>query len=647
MAVPALPTCASAATLYVDGSVGASGDCLSTASACKTIADAIPKERATPEADTIQVGPGTYVENVRLDMGVDGGLTIAGAGSGTDPSTNTLVENTSGTGSVLYAASPNTLLKVRGLRVVAGGTSSANGIQGAGTALSIGTAAAPVVVDMANPSSSAFAISTGQPAGSTSSLDHVTVGGTWSGNGLTGGWNTTISDSRIVTSPSAAAVPALLGGPGTTVFRRSVIQNGNAGTHAPAVSSTVLDVVIDSSEILGGGGVFLSASGGATQSLTVIGSTIDSGVLGNRDGPDFPDVTIQSNSSGTTTTASVQGSILIEPPRAVGDAGASETVTCSNTEVPGTSQAAASGVGQIDCATGANGNTFTERLEDLFANPAPDYTLKPGSSAIDSVPEPAGVTSSTTDLIGAPRVLNGADTCAAPLRDKGALELAGHAGVVPDATIGAPAAAIAGSPVSFSGSAPNQAAGVPLTFGWAFSDGATASGATVSHAFAATGPAGATLTVTAPGGCVGTAATTLAISVVVDTITGLKIAPATFAAARSGPSVRAAAAGAVVTYSGNQAATTAFTVQHVRKGRKRAGKCGKPTRRNRHGKRCSYYTGAGSFKHVDAAGAIRFRFTGRVKGRALRPGAYRLKAVPHNAAGAGRAAYAKFRVKKR
>jgi len=79
--------------------------------------------------------------------------------------------------------------------------------------------------------------------------------------------------------------------------------------------------------------------------------------------------------------------------------------------------------------------------------------------------------------------------------------------------------------------------------------------------------------------------------------------------------------------------------------RKRGTKCGKPSKKNRRGKRCTYYTRAGSFKHVDAAGAVRFRFTGRVSGHALKVGRYRLKAVPRNAAGRGRAAYVKFRIK--
>jgi hypothetical protein len=51
-----------------------------------------------------------------------------------------------------------------------------------------------------------------------------------------------------------------------------------------------------------------------------------------------------------------------------------------------------------------------------------------------------------------------------------------------------------------------------------------------------------------------------------------------------------------------------------------------------------------SFAHHDAAGANRFRFTGRVDGRTLAPGHYRLQAIPHNRGGTGRPAYRNFEV---
>ena len=53
----------------------------------------------------------------------------------------------------------------------------------------------------------------------------------------------------------------------------------------------------------------------------------------------------------------------------------------------------------------------------------------------------------------------------------------------------------------------------------------------------------------------------------------------------------------------------------------------------------------GSFTHVDAAGANRPHFSGRLRGRKLKPGSYRLQAVARNAAGQSSATMvASFRV---
>jgi hypothetical protein len=90
-----------------------------------------------------------------------------------------------------------------------------------------------------------------------------------------------------------------------------------------------------------------------------------------------------------------------------------------------------------------------------------------------------------------------------------------------------------------------------------------------------------------------------------------------------------------VTYTDTQAATTTFTVERMLgAGVLSHDRCvapphGKPA----HGRRCARVSTIGSFSHTDAAGANRFRFTGRVHGRALSPGSYELVSVPMNAAG--------------
>jgi hypothetical protein len=140
----------------------------------------------------------------------------------------------------------------------------------------------------------------------------------------------------------------------------------------------------------------------------------------------------------------------------------------------------------------------------------------------------------------------------------------------------------------------------------------------------------------------------LTISPAIDVITGLTIAPSAFFARPRGPSVLVAAKrtyGAIVHYTGSQAATTTFTVQQPAAGRRQGKRCSKPSRKNRHRQACTRYVRVGGFKHIDKSGLTRFRFTGRLKGRALKPGRYRLQAIPRNLAGVGSAVYRNFRIR--
>jgi len=115
-------------------------------------------------------------------------------------------------------------------------------------------------------------------------------------------------------------------------------------------------------------------------------------------------------------------------------------------------------------------------------------------------------------------------------------------------------------------------------------------------------------------------------------ISNLKLTPATFRAAK----------GTVVTYNDSVAATTTLTVQRPTIGRRKGGKCVKARTRPPRAKRCTRYVKVRSLKHVDVAGGNRLR----LKGRGLKPGAYRLRAVARNAAGAGKPATRRFRVKR-
>jgi hypothetical protein len=123
----------------------------------------------------------------------------------------------------------------------------------------------------------------------------------------------------------------------------------------------------------------------------------------------------------------------------------------------------------------------------------------------------------------------------------------------------------------------------------------------------------------------------------VPVISNLTLTPAAFVAKK----------GTRVSYDDSSAATTTFTVQRPTAGRRKGGKCVQSRKRPPKSRRCTRYVKLGSFKHADTAGRNSFRFKGRVGGRKLKPGAYRLRAVARNSAGAGKAVTKRFRVKRR
>jgi uncharacterized repeat protein (TIGR01451 family) len=130
----------------------------------------------------------------------------------------------------------------------------------------------------------------------------------------------------------------------------------------------------------------------------------------------------------------------------------------------------------------------------------------------------------------------------------------------------------------------------------------------------------------------------------------LKLSPAAFKAAKSGPPVATGTTrGTILSYTVSEAATSTFRfkkgVRGVKKGRKCVAPPKKKTRKKP--KRCTRYVGiAGTFTHADAAGPVAFRFTGRLGGRTLKPARYKVSAVARNVTGASAPVGASFRVKK-
>ncbi len=132
----------------------------------------------------------------------------------------------------------------------------------------------------------------------------------------------------------------------------------------------------------------------------------------------------------------------------------------------------------------------------------------------------------------------------------------------------------------------------------------------------------------------------------------LRVLPSIFSAARSGSSLtRRRTRGVRVSYGVNVSAAVRFTVRQSRSGRRdRSGdtaRCVAQTRSNRTAARCTRtVTLAGSFTHTARKGTNAFRFTGRLGGRSLKPGAYTLVATPRVGSKSGVSATSRFRIKR-
>jgi hypothetical protein len=129
-------------------------------------------------------------------------------------------------------------------------------------------------------------------------------------------------------------------------------------------------------------------------------------------------------------------------------------------------------------------------------------------------------------------------------------------------------------------------------------------------------------------------------------ISGARLSPTTFRAAGSGATLartRRPPTGTTISYRDSAAATTTFAVLRATTGHRRGAKCvaGKPHRGQ---KRCTRYAAAGSARHADKAGAVKLRFSGRLRGHKLTAGPYRLTLTPKAAGRTGRTVTLRFHV---
>lgn len=87
-------------------------------------------------------------------------------------------------------------------------------------------------------------------------------------------------------------------------------------------------------------------------------------------------------------------------------------------------------------------------------------------------------------------------------------------------------------------------------------------------------------------------------------------------------------------YTLSEAATIRIAVERAAKGRRAKGRCRKPTRKNRKGKRCTRHLRVGTLRASETAGKQSTSFTGRFGKRALGPAHYRARLSATDAQGA-------------
>jgi hypothetical protein len=127
----------------------------------------------------------------------------------------------------------------------------------------------------------------------------------------------------------------------------------------------------------------------------------------------------------------------------------------------------------------------------------------------------------------------------------------------------------------------------------------------------------------------------------------VRLSPSAFAAAARGATIaRRRKTGTTISYTDSQAATTTFVVRLGHRGVRKGKRCVKPPRRpsGKHLRACTRYLSVGSFAHSDGVGRNSFHFTGRLRGRKLKAGKYRLAATPRANGVKGKTVTAGFRI---
>jgi hypothetical protein len=567
---PATGLAAADAFFVDDGAGNDSNTCQAPLTPCKTINGAVTKARGDMDSQANTINVAAGTYIEQINLDNAGDDGLTIDGVNSLFFPDTHINMTAGNAVAVQLERPNLTLKDLRMQV--------NNATGSSNAIAIGDADAlldNVAIDMASPANGGQAVIT-LSGGDDLTLDGVTIGGDWGGTGVgSGGSGLTVRDSQVQAGHGDNRSALLTKGELLLQRSRIIVPSDATNSEGVLVSQSTagtFPLTVDSSTIQGGNQALSAIASLGTINGVVRHTTLDSGALGVKDASTTGiDVNTQGNGHADVTIAN---SISLEQHNTVAG-NFPPTLSCAFSDV----------VSQPNCDSSAGnpaGNS-SSTPSALFVDAATgDYRLKPTSPAVDTGSTTSlAAGESATDRAGQPRIVDGNFDCIAR-RDKGAFELQGQSSPCP---------------------------GVPA------SDAAAASGAGASGA-GATG-------VVAPGD--GRAPSM-----------SLTVNPSSFAPANAGGSLarRKRKTGSVVTYRLDEASTVTFTVEKAARGRRVGRACRRPTRRNRKRRRCTRLVRVrGSFTHQGAAGQNRFRFTGRLARKALRPGRYRLVGSPVDAAG--------------
>jgi hypothetical protein len=130
-------------------------------------------------------------------------------------------------------------------------------------------------------------------------------------------------------------------------------------------------------------------------------------------------------------------------------------------------------------------------------------------------------------------------------------------------------------------------------------------------------------------------------------ITAAKLSRTVFSASSRGPSLTGdrVGGGARLSYRHARATLTRLKVLRPVVGHRSGGRC-LFGRRSGKGRSCILFISLGSMTHRSPAGRVKVRFTGRLNGRKLAPGRYRLALKPRSSGKAGSTTYLSFRIRR-